>query len=176
MLTAVALVALGCAPWPVSETLERPNVLLIVVDDLRPDLGSFGHSQLVTPAIDRLAASGIRFARAYAQYPACNPSRVSLLTGLRPDTTGILDNEICVKLRQQVHAEQGARIGIDLEAQTVTGPDGTTYSFEIAPVPRRCLLNGLDDVGRTEEHQSDIDTFRDTYREKVPFLADVRAD
>ena len=88
----------------------------------------------------------------------------------------VLDNDICVKLRQQIHGEQGARIGIDLEAQTVTGPDGETYSFEVAPGPKRCLLNGLDDVGRTQEHQSEIDAFRESYREKVPFQAVVSAE
>ena len=68
------------------------NVLFIGVDDLRPLLGCYGHSEMHTPHIDRLAKRGTLFNRAYCQFPVCNPSRVSVLTGLRPDTTGIYDN------------------------------------------------------------------------------------
>jgi uncharacterized sulfatase len=71
---------------------EAPNVLLLIVDDLRPDLGSYGHPLAETPNMDRLAARGVRFERAYSQFPVCNPSRASLLTGLRPAATGVLDN------------------------------------------------------------------------------------
>ena len=67
-----------------------PNVLLIVVDDLNTDIGAYGHGQVQTPAIDRLAARGVLFERAYAQYPQCNQSRASFLTSRYPDQTGVL--------------------------------------------------------------------------------------
>jgi iduronate 2-sulfatase len=69
----------------------RPNVLLIMADDLSDDLGAFGNQDVKTPNLDRLAQRGVRFTRAYTQFPLCSPSRVSMLTGLRPDATGVVD-------------------------------------------------------------------------------------
>lgn len=68
---------------------DRPNVLLILVDDLRPEINAYGTARAVTPHIDDLAAQGLLFERAYTQVAVCAPSRISLLSGLRPDTTGI---------------------------------------------------------------------------------------
>lgn len=68
---------------------QRPNVLFIVVDDLRPALGCYGDEIAVTPSIDRMAERGTMFTRAYAQQAVCSPSRVSVLTGLRPDSTWV---------------------------------------------------------------------------------------
>ncbi len=67
------------------------NVLFIAVDDLRPDLGCYGVAHAKTPNIDRLAAGGIVFSRAYCQQAVCSPSRSSILTGLRPDSTKVWD-------------------------------------------------------------------------------------
>jgi iduronate 2-sulfatase len=69
----------------------RPNVLLICADDLKPQLGCYGDILAHSPNIDRLAARGMVFTRAYCNQAVCGPSRNSLLTGLRPATTGIYD-------------------------------------------------------------------------------------
>ena len=71
--------------------VRRPNVLFISIDDLRPELGCYGATAVRSPNIDALAASGVVFDRAYCQVAVCNPSRVSIMTGLRPDTTRVWD-------------------------------------------------------------------------------------
>ena len=71
----------------------RYNVLLIMADDLRPAMGCYGDKQAKTPNLDRLAERGVRFDRAYVQYPVCNPSRTSMLTGTRPEKNGVTGND-----------------------------------------------------------------------------------
>ncbi|WP_162027259.1 MULTISPECIES: sulfatase [unclassified Lentimonas] len=71
----------------------KPNVLLIVADDLNELLGAWGHPVVQTPHIDQLASEGYRFRRAYAQAAVCGPSRASFLTGRRPHEVGVIDNK-----------------------------------------------------------------------------------
>lgn len=71
----------------------KPNVLFIIADDLNRSLPCYGHSIVRTPHVDRLAANALRFDRAYCQYPVCSPSRVSFLSGRRPEQTKMFGNE-----------------------------------------------------------------------------------
>ncbi|MEJ0101720.1 MAG: sulfatase-like hydrolase/transferase [Bacteroidota bacterium] len=70
---------------------KKPNILFIASDDLNVDMNVFGDSLIKTPNLDRLYKSGIKFERTYCQVPLCAPSRASLMTGLRPDRTGVND-------------------------------------------------------------------------------------
>ena len=70
---------------------QKPNVLFIAVDDLRPQLGCYGHEQMISPNIDRLAGEGILFTHPYCQVPVCGASRASLLTGIRPTRNRFLN-------------------------------------------------------------------------------------
>lgn len=78
---------------------EKPNVLFLICDDLNCDIGCYGHPQVQTPNIDRLAARGVRFEAAYCQYPLCGPSRASFMTGLYPDQTNVRRNPVFVRER-----------------------------------------------------------------------------
>ncbi len=86
-------IAAFVAATAVSQAQERPNILLITVDDLNDWVGCLGgHPQAKTPHFDRLAERGILFTNAHCNAPICGPSRTSLMTGLRPSTSGCYDN------------------------------------------------------------------------------------
>ena len=77
----------GCRTAPAQK--KRPNILFVIVDDLRPELGCFGNTEIKTPNFDRLGGEGVAFTRTHCQAAACAPSRASVMLGMRPDSTRV---------------------------------------------------------------------------------------
>ena len=83
---------------------------------------------------------------------------------------GRLARDDCDTLRQQLHEKAGAEVAFDLEAQTVSGPDGTSYVFEIDPFDKYRMLNGLDDYGVTREYDDQFDAFEAKHKAEYDWL------
>jgi arylsulfatase A-like enzyme len=78
-----------------TQSKPKPNVLFIAVDDLNHWVKHLGRNQqIITPNLDRLARMGVTFTNAYCAAPVCNPSRAALMSGLRPSTSGVYDNNV----------------------------------------------------------------------------------
>lgn len=127
------------SPDPGAEdTSSMPNILFIPVDDLRPEFGAYGDLTILTPNMDRLAEEGVTFTRAYCQQAVCNPSRASLLSGLRPDSiqvwdlrTDFRDNVPDVVTLPQFFKQRGyTTIGL---GKTFHNNDPDTISWSIIP-------------------------------------------
>jgi 3-isopropylmalate/(R)-2-methylmalate dehydratase small subunit len=91
----------------------------------------------------------------------------SLKTGLLPVQ---LDASVCEAMRAALRANPGATIKVDLPAQSVTGPDGESHRFEMDAFRKKCLLEGLDDIGVTLEHEAAITSFEQRYRTRFDWL------
>ena len=122
---------------------DRPNVLLICVDDLKPLLGCYGDTTVKSPNIDRLAARGMRFDRAYCNQAVCAPSRNALLTGLRPQSLGIYD--LGTNFRKAVARRGDAAAAF--QGTTAIGRRGWGRSFTSGMATMTIALRGACRIG-----------------------------
>ena len=123
---------------------EKPNVLFLISDDLNNYLGCYGDPRAKTPHIDALAARGVRFEKAYCTFPLCGPSRNSMLTGLYPNSTGILSNAQIFRqtIPSQLSLSQAFRLDGYFAARI-----GKLYHYN---VPNSVGTNGHDDPASWE--------------------------
>jgi arylsulfatase A-like enzyme len=148
MKLVLSLLAFFIAVFARSHAAEAPakklNVLFIIADDLNAGIGCYGHPLVKTPNIDRLAARGVRFDRAYCQFPLCGPSRNSMLTGLHPNSTGIQANSQLFRqtIPSAISLPQAFRLGGNFAARI-----GKLYHYN---VPNSIGTNGHDDPGSWE--------------------------
>lgn len=146
LLVAFASLAASHASWSRAGADEgqRPNVLFMISDDLNNFLGCYGDPRAKTPNIDRLATRGVLFERAYCSYPLCGPSRNSILTGLYPNSTGILANAQIFRqtIPSQHSMPQAFRLNGYFAARI-----GKLYHYN---VPKSIGTNGHDDPGSWE--------------------------
>ena len=140
--------------------VEPFNRARIVVADRNWGCGSSRES-----AVYALYEFGIRcvIASSFGDIHANNCAKNGLLPVVLP-------HDDVVELRRQLHEKPGATISVDLAAQTVTGPTGKQYRFDIHPVRKKCLLEGLDDIARTEQYEAQTAAFEAAYRKERPWL------
>ncbi len=126
---------------------------------------NFGCGSARESAVYGLYEFGIRcvIASSFSDIFTNNCYRNGLLPAVLPET-------ITKAIRQQLAAAPGATVTVDLVDQKITGPDGGTHPFEVPPVRRKCLLEGLDEIGRTLQYGQQVDAFETAYQQKRGWL------
>ena len=140
------------------------NEAKILVTDVNWGCGSSRENAVYT-----MAANGIRSVIAPSiadiHYNNCKKNGVVPV---------VLDEAVCNEMRQQLHAAPGTEISVDLESQSVTGPDGATHSFDIDPFDKHRLLKGLDDISLTLEYEEDIKKFEARHEDVSRWIVSLK--
>lgn len=179
------LLVVAFAMWcsGVSSAQNRPNVLLICIDDLKPQIGCYGDKLAVTPNIDRLASHGTLFHSAYCNQAVCSPSRNALLTSLRPQTLGIYDlpthfrkakpDAITMPQHFKSHGYTTQGLGKifhvghgnidDAQSWSVPSwrPGGPAYALQTSTEETKTKANGKDKGNATESADVPDETYAD---------------
>jgi iduronate 2-sulfatase len=158
-------------------TDQKLNVLFIAVDDLRPDLGAYGHPIVQSPNMDALSRSGLQFNRAYCQLALCNPSRASLLAGRRVETLGVYDLATFVRRRNpdvvtlpELFKNNGyrtVRFGKIFHTTNGNHEDPDSWENVAAAVAKRAMAAEKEAAGKVPE----LRPVRDNFRDELPWGA-----
>ncbi len=121
-------------------------------------------------AVYALYEFGIRcvIAPSFADIHSSNCAKNGLLTVVLPEAE-------CAAIRKQLREHPGATVSVDLAAQTVTDPQGKVHRFDVHPVRKKCLLEGLDDVARTAQYDAEFGAFETAYKKERPWLFDSQS-
>jgi arylsulfatase A-like enzyme len=141
------LFVLSLSTAPAAAADQRPNILFLISDDLNNLLGCYGDPLAKTPNLDRLAARSVRFDRAYCSFPLCGPSRNSILTGLYPNSTGILTNG---QVFRQTIPSHRSLLQAFRNAGYFAARIGKLFHYN---VPMSVGTNGHDDPGRGKDRR-----------------------
>ena len=146
------------ADFVLNQEATRDARILVVAEN-------FGCGSSREAAVWALAGYGIRavIAASFGDIFFENSFKNGLLTVILPE-------DELARLRDAVHSRPGARVAVDLEKQTVTGPDGVEYRFDIDPFKKECLLSGQDEIGLTLAREADIVAFEQRQRIEMPWL------
>ncbi len=150
------LIVLILASCNSEQKQARPNILFIAIDDLRPDLGCYGNKLVKSPNLDKIAEEGALFSHHYVSVPTCGPSRHSLLTGMRPATSGHLNNNISARLLSEKmerdtpetfihHLRNNGYYTIGI-GKISHSADGLVYGYTESPSTKRELPHSWDEL------------------------------
>ncbi len=150
-----------------SPPMPRPNILWLVAEDMSPDLGCYGAKQVATPSLERLAADGVRFTRAFTTAPVCSPSRSAFMTGMYQIAIGAHHH--------RSHRDDGHRLPAGVKVLTEWLREAGYFTANLVDLPKECGFQG---TGKTDWNFTPPDKSFDSHdwsdlKAHQPFLAQI---